>query len=596
MRSIRSQLLASMLACAAITAAGSFVAWRGLTALEAKTVHATLRTWPTADGCMELWIAALTKERARFLPDPQEARERLSWARTFVQHAMIELERGQEMPTDKLLLLSRLDSTLDRSVIAYLETPDQQRRTQLDAEIEETLRQLEAVIEPEERERDLAMDRAGQESLELVRWWRLYLILISGAGVLAALGLAWWLSRRLTAPLKRLAAYSHQVGEAALPLPLGVQSTGEIGELANSFEQMARRLDRSRRELIDSEQRYRALFAHARHGIAILAPDRSILEVNEALLRMTRRPPEAFLARPLIELFECDSTAELDRALDEILSPRHPSTELALLTADESLQIEASGVQMPDGRTVMVLRDTREQRQIEQALIQGEKLGAIGQLAAGVAHELRNPLFVISNVIYDIRETLQAEGELARSLDIADQENQRARKIIDNLLEFSRKSGEGERTLVPEGTIRQVALLFHKALQEHGIELTLRLGPTPPCRFDPDGFKQVLVNLISNAVDAMPRGGRLTIETDTAADGKILLRVTDTGQGIEAELQRQIFNPFFSTKAPGSGTGLGLWIVHSTIMRHHGEIEIESEPGAGTTFHLRLEPALERSP
>jgi PAS domain S-box-containing protein len=542
---------------------------------------------------MELWIAALTKERARFLPDPGEARDRLAWARTFVQHAMIELERGAEMPGTTLLELSQLDAALDSAVSAYLDTTDPDRRRQLDVEIETALQRLEAVIEPEERQRDQAMDQAGQEILSLVKRWQLYLILVTGFGFLAALGLAWWLSRRLTAPLRRLAEFSRQVGAGELPPQLGPQSTGEIGDLAHSFEEMAQRLDRSRRELIDSEQRYRALFAHARHGIAILAPDRTIVEVNDALVQLVQRPAAELLDQPLAILFGSESRAGLESGLRQMLSPRHPSVELALKNGDEVLQIEASGVEMPDGRTVMVLRDTREQRRIEQALIQGEKLGAIGQLAAGVAHELRNPLFVISNVIYDLRETLQADGDLARSLDIADQENQRARKIIDNLLEFSRKGGPGERSLELDAAIRQVAMLFRKALQEHGIELSLALGPTPPCGFEPDGFKQVLVNLISNAIDAMPQGGRLTIETGSTPDGRIDLRVADTGEGINQELQRQIFNPFFSTKAPGSGTGLGLWIVHSTVTRNHGQIEIQSEPGVGTTFHLRLDQAAE---
>lgn len=593
MRSIRSQLLMSMLACAAITAAGSVLAWRGLTRLEAKTMRATQRTWPTADGCMELWIAELTKERARFLHDHQSARERIAWARTFVQHAMIELERGQEMPRATILQLTELDAELDAAVTEYLAVQDPDLRRQLDVQIESALRRLEALLEPEERDRDMAMDTAGRESLELVRAWRIYLIVISGLGLLAAVGLAWWLSRRLAAPLKQLAEFSRQLGSGQLPPPLGVQPAGEIGELTHSFEEMAQSLDRSRRELIDSEQRYRALFAHARHGIAVLAADRRILEANDALLRLLRKRSAELLNRPVAELFSPESRAALESALEKMLSEQHPSIELAVLAGDESIQIEASGVEMPDRRTVMVLRDNREQRRIEHALIQGEKLAAVGQLAAGVAHELRNPLFVISNVIYDLRDTLQASGELERALDIADHENDRARKIIDNLLEFSRKCEPGVRSVELKPLILQVALLFRKALQERRIETALEIGVTPHCQFDPDGFKQVLVNLISNAIDAMPHGGKLTIGTSSTSDGKVALWVTDTGEGISDELQRQLFNPFFSTKAPGSGTGLGLWIVHNTVARFQGQIAVESRPGLGTTFRLTLEPAQE---
>jgi polar amino acid transport system substrate-binding protein len=226
---------------------------------------------------------------------------------------------------------------------------------------------------------------------------------------------------------------------------------------------------------------------------------------------------------------------------------------------------------------------------MEQALVQGEKLSAIGQLAAGVAHELRNPLFVISNVLYELRETLDsAEPETMEHLRIAEDENRRASGIIDNLLEFARPTGEGSCVMEVDEVIRQVARVFGESLVQHRIDLVTDLRSPAPCRFHPDAFKQVMVNLMTNAIDAMPRGGRLALATRDAGYGHVEVRVEDTGDGIPAEKQKDIFNPFFSTKPPGKGTGLGLWLVHSTVQRYDGRVSFQSQEGRGSTFSLAL--------
>lgn len=623
LRSIRTRLLAAMLFCALIALVGSLVALSGFSRLERQTTIITRAAWPTADACMELWIATLSKDRARRVVadgDPRLAQEQLEWARTLAAHTLNEFRRAGEMSPETIEHLAELDRAVDRRVeeaIAMTKrhqrlrhlaetgrsTPEQlaelgravPERRELERVMNQTIREIEAVLRPEEMRRDAVMDEAGVKIESIVRRWRIYLALVVVAAVLGSTSLALIMSERLTRPLKRLVDLTHRLGRGEEVGSAGTYAESEVDELARSFDEMTARLATSRQQLVDSEASYRTLFEHARHGLVVIDGRGQILEGNRALCQLLDLDRERLTGRTLLDLLHLDEAARTPHSLERLLSQPEP-IDLLFNCGQEKVSLQATGVSLPDGRRVVILLDLREQRRIENALIQNEKLSAVGQLAAGVAHELRNPLFVISNVIYGLREVVTSDEEgVQESLDIADEENRRARKIIDNLLEFSRPTAPGVVTIQPAPMIQQIATLFRKALETNKIELKLEVGATRACQFDPDGFKQVMVNLISNAIDSMPAGGRLIVGTDDAGHGPVRIRVSDTGGGIPAELRREIFNPFFSTKMPGKGTGLGLWIVHSTVARHHGEIDVQSTAGDGTTFTLLLNAVSELS-
>src|SRR5262249_15402211 len=233
--------------------------------------------------------------------------------------------------------------------------------------------------------------------------------------------------------------------------------------------------------------------------------------------------------------------------------------------------------------------DISDRKRLESQLIQSEKMAAIGQLAAGIAHELRNPLAIVMNALYDVRQVLgTAPAEVLEDLHIAEEEISRAQAIIKNLLEFSRESGPDVERVDVNDLLSRTVHLMQKYLQNAGVRVSADLGEIPACAVNPNAMRQILLNLITNAVQAMPRGGELFLRTGRANGDRVQLEVRDTGVGIPAAHLHDIFNPFYTTKAPGQGTGLGLSVVHSILQRYRGEIRVTSELGTGTTFTIEL--------
>lgn len=626
---IRSQVLTAFLVVAAVTLAGSFVALVGLHRLTAHLEDTTERSWPTADMSMEFWIGSLAKHLAahRYAEgDVEAARQELAWARSFVVHSLEHLQAAGKMAPGTLQRLEELNRECDEALEIYLRAADAKRALSLEAgeagkgggtakrsaseilavvesrrqdrmkasaELDAAVERLAAVVAPIEEATDLAMDRAAGEGLALAARTRAVVLGIAGVSVALAIFLGCALTLWIVRPLHRLSEATARIGEGKLGERVGIHRKDEIGQLAARFDRMAEDLSVSRDQIVASQARYQSLFEYARDALVVLDANGGIVEANAAFVRMVGRRREGLRRRPFQEFIpEEGREAFLDR-LAELLGRGSPLAQMEILGTDGSrIPAEAAAVWLPDGRTVMSLRDVSGRLRLEQALVQGEKLSAIGQLAAGVAHELRNPLFVISNVLYELRETLDSQDpEVADHLRMAADENRRAHEIIDNLLEFARPGGEGTCVIEVDPEIQHVLKVFRESLAQRGIELLTDLRADVRCRFHPDAFKQVMVNLLTNAIDAMPEGGRLGIATRARSDGRVEIDVEDTGVGIPSRRQKEIFNPFFSTKPPGQGTGLGLWIVHATVLRYQGRVSVRSVEGRGSTFSLDLSAA-----
>lgn len=230
-----------------------------------------------------------------------------------------------------------------------------------------------------------------------------------------------------------------------------------------------------------------------------------------------------------------------------------------------------------------------ERRRLELQLIQSEKMAAIGQLAAGIAHEIRNPLGIIMNALYDLGELLKdPPAEVGEDLQIARTEMGRVQEIINNLLEFSRDGTTEMQSVDLNKMVRQTLKLMRKHLETSGVEAHTALEDVPRGRVSENGMRQVLLNLITNAVQAMPSGGELHVRTRHDREGCVCLAIRDTGMGISSEQLGRIFDPFYTTKDPGEGTGLGLSVVHSVITNAGGSMDVTSTPGEGTTFTIEL--------
>jgi signal transduction histidine kinase len=225
--------------------------------------------------------------------------------------------------------------------------------------------------------------------------------------------------------------------------------------------------------------------------------------------------------------------------------------------------------------------------EIQQKLVMSEKLAVMGQLAAGVAHEFRNPLNSISLSVQFLKMISKSEKpKFHEHLDMIEQEVKRSQKIIDNLLKFAKKSPAKERLDI-RMILDQTLTLIAKPLKLHNVEIKKSYNHFNLVYVNADDMKQVFLNLFLNAIDAMPRGGLVSVQTREDKES-VRVKISDTGPGISKSDQQKIFEPFFTRKETGSGVGLGLSIVHSAIDRNKGSIEVDSEPGLGTTFNIYL--------
>ncbi len=235
--------------------------------------------------------------------------------------------------------------------------------------------------------------------------------------------------------------------------------------------------------------------------------------------------------------------------------------------------------------TELYLAQQRE-RENQKQIIHADRLKNIGQLAAGVAHEINNPLAVLYNMIQDLNEMPQScsPQKAEKMLHVA----RRIKEIVQSLLMFSRQSESGRSDENINDVIKDVLMLTSSQLARNKIELVLRFAnDLPQLRLSHSQLQQVFMNIIMNAIDAMPGGGKLIIRT-TAVNSIVKIEFEDTGHGIPEDIADKIFLPFFSTKEVGRGIGLGLSISYGIIEDHGGRLEVESKPGKGAIFTINL--------
>jgi two-component system NtrC family sensor kinase len=248
-----------------------------------------------------------------------------------------------------------------------------------------------------------------------------------------------------------------------------------------------------------------------------------------------------------------------------------------------------------DGMAEAVSQREKQLKQaVRQQVTRAEKLASIGRLAAGVAHEINNPLTGVLTFAHLLREKPNMDVQDQEDLDLIIHETTRAADIVRGLLDFARERPIRMEPLDLNDVVRRtVRLIANQKKFEHIVIDELLYDDLPPVRGDMNQLQQVLLNLSLNACAAMPQGGTLTIRT-IPADGKIIVQVTDTGCGIKAEHIDRIFEPFFTTQDVGKGTGLGLSVTYGIIEQHGGEIEVHSREGHGSTFVIHL-PVLPQS-
>lgn len=233
-------------------------------------------------------------------------------------------------------------------------------------------------------------------------------------------------------------------------------------------------------------------------------------------------------------------------------------------------------------------RSEEERRQIQVELLRYQKLESLGRLAGGVAHDMNNVLAAIMGVSSVLQARFATDPEVSRNLDLILHAASRGRSLVKGLTEFSREGLQDARPLDLNGLIRQEADLMRQTTFGR-VEIILDLQePLPPVVGEAASLSNVLMNLCVNAMDAMPKGGRLTFRSRSVSPGAVEISVQDTGQGMTPEIRARAMDPFFTTKPPGQGTGLGLSIVFGAVKAHGGTVDLHSEAGLGTTVTLHL--------
>jgi two-component system cell cycle sensor histidine kinase/response regulator CckA len=369
---------------------------------------------------------------------------------------------------------------------------------------------------------------------------------------------------------------------------------------------------RSARERSASEARYREIFERSSDAIALATAEGEILDVNPAFYRLTSRSPEEL--ERLTALDFCENPREglrIARELRRTGSVQQMEVRVRLGSGEvKDCLVSVSTRQAAERGYLCTLHDITQRKEAEAALRQtqeqfwlAQKMEAVGRLAGGLAHDFNNLLGVIGGsaelMLLDLAEgTVDAE-DIRQILRASDH----AASLTRQLLAFGRKQVLQPQTLDLNGLITESASMLQRVIRED-IVLDTRLDPElAAVEADPSQVHQVLMNLALNASDAMPMGGRLTIETTnaeltpedarrfpyTVVPGRyVVLEMTDTGSGMADDTKEHLFEPFFTTKPPGVGTGLGLATVYGIVKQSGGYIWVESEPQQGTTFRIYL--------
>jgi len=297
---------------------------------------------------------------------------------------------------------------------------------------------------------------------------------------------------------------------------------------------------------------------------------------------------EAVEHRHLAALF-----SDPERALEllDIDEPSEQELELKLPGGGNRLML-VSLTPLPDSEEVLaILRDITHRRALERQLMHAEKLASVGILAAGVAHEIGNPLSAVSGYAQLLAKDGVSEEERQEFGNSIFDLAQRIDKIIRDLLDYSRPSPFQGQMVEVNQAIEAVLNMFFTSKRLNTYNLTINRDlarDLPPVRMDRDQLQQVVLNMVMNAAQAMDKGGVLTISTRQEAAGWVTLTFADTGPGIAPENMRNLFDPFFTTKPPGQGTGLGLSICDRIISQAGGRIEVISRLGKGATFNIWL--------
>jgi PAS domain S-box-containing protein len=425
------------------------------------------------------------------------------------------------------------------------------------------------------------------------------------AAMLAGIGMAYGFAGQIRSPVLRLTHAAEEIGAGNLTARAEIASQDEFGRLATSFNAMSSQVQglvealRNSRELLQS----------------IIDTSKTVIYVKDLEGRFI------LVNRRFTELF--DGGESLEGKTDYDIFPRHVADafragDLRVLTTGATLEVEEAAPQADGVHTYLsnkcalhdhsgqiyavcgISTDITEHKRVEEQLRQSQKLEAIGRLAGGVAHDFNNLLTVINGFSSLALQRVEADHPVREFLDEILAAGERAAGLTGQLLAYSRKQTVEPKVWDLNAIVSEIEPMMRRLMGED-VDLATILSPTAGAiKADRGQLQQVLINLLINAREAMPSGGKLTIETSNVvlaggdrgthlgagAGPHTVLSVSDTGVGMTPEVNAMVFEPFFTTKEVGKGTGLGLSVVYGIVQQSRGDIGVSSEPGHGTTIRV----------
>jgi PAS domain S-box-containing protein len=425
--------------------------------------------------------------------------------------------------------------------------------------------------------------------------------------IVASILLAWGLAQSITSPLAELhrgtrALMRSPEGVAHFPLPVTVHN--EIGELIETFNRMVASIEEQRAGLSDTLSLLDSMLANAPIGLAFFDRRCRFVRVNRIFAETTGVPLSRHLGRTLPEVLPTPVAHQLERVIQSVFDQDQPMRDLEVTgSAEAALRawtwiISAYPIHTTSDRVRwvgLIVMDASDRKRSEEALRKTEKLAATGRLAASIAHEINNPLEAITNLLYLLSNHADLQEPARSYVEMAEHEVRRISEITQQTLRFYRQSTLPALTNLSE-LLDSVLRLHQGRLRNLGIAVERKYDSNTNLYCFAGELRQVFANLIGNAIDAMPGGGRLVLRARRSRDWSdpsklgVRFQVADTGSGMTPEVRKRIFEPFFTTKEV-TGTGLGLWVSSEIVAKHKGSMRVRSHSEklggrSGTIFEL----------
>jgi len=376
------------------------------------------------------------------------------------------------------------------------------------------------------------------------------------------------------------------------------------GFLIQSYERRTKKIKGELRQVEEEAQRYRQIVESAHDAVVILDERQRIRFFNRRFLELTQYEPEELRGEEFGKIEGVEKL--LGEGLNSDSGVQVKEVEVLRKTG-EKRRVEVSAAKIPLSServdTIIYLKDVTDRKRLEESFIQSEKMRALGEMAAGIAHHLNNVLSAILGRAQLLQLLLRREGNgsfpggsegVERELKVIEEAARDGARTIKKIQEFSRPRTKGSLSVLIHmnellrDTIELSRTRIKDESEEKGISIEVRIEEGGDCWVlgDPEELREVFLNILFNSIDALPQGGIITIKC-YKSEGYVVVEIRDNGVGIPSSVVHRIFEPFFTTKGV-QRSGLGLSVSYGIIRRHRGEIEVESQEGGGSTFIIRL--------